>query len=53
MYLNEYVIIDYCMIRFLFEILYNLNECLYDKIKYNNKIVKYVLISYVLVVIVK
>lgn len=55
MYLNEHVIIDYqyCMIRFLSEILHNLNECLYDKSKYNNKTVKYASISHASVVIAK
>lgn len=41
------------MIRFLSEILHNLNECLYDKTKYNNKTVKYASISHASVVIAK
>lgn len=53
MHLNEHVIIDYCMIRFLSEILHNLNECFNDKTKYNNKTVKYASISHASVVIAK
>lgn len=41
------------MIRFLSEILHNLNECFNDKTKYNNKTVKYASISHASVVIAK